>query len=303
MTKIGFVGLGRMGQPMAINCAKNGHEIAAYDIASERMQPFVEFNHCRQAVSAQDAVKDCEIAITVLPGPAEIDAVVLADDGLLAAMPKGAVLMDLSTILPETTDRLAAAAAERGCEFVDAPIGRLASHADRGESLFMVGASKAAFAKVKPVLEAMGTTIHHCGAAGTGTRTKLINNYLAITSCLMNAEAIALTQAFNLDLPTTLNVIHGTSATNGQLKLNYEQKVLKDDTEPGFAINLAHKDLSLIVNSAAQARVPMPLAAVAREGLNQAIAQGWGTTDFSGLGDYWCELAKVARARLPGTGT
>src|SRR5439155_4348051 len=111
--------------------------------------------------------------------------------------------MDISTIDPLVTDRLASEAARKGVEFVDAPVGRLASHAARGESLFMVGATTANFERVKPLLEAMGTTIHHCGGAGSGIRTKLVNNYLAIVSCQTNAEALALAQRFGLDLQKT----------------------------------------------------------------------------------------------------
>jgi len=296
MMKVGFIGLGRMGKSMALNLARKGFELAVYDINDAPMQAFTEFNTCRQAADAHDAVKDAEIAITVLPGPAELDAVVLADGGLMDSLPKGAILMDQSTVLPETSDRMAAAAKARGCHFVDAPIGRLASHADAGKSLFMVGADDAIF--VKPALEAMGTTVLHCGGPGTGTRSKLVNNFLAIASCQLNAECMALIKGFGLDLETSLDVIHGTTATNGQLKINYATKVLTGDIEPGFAINLAHKDLSLIVESANQGNVPMPMAAAARESLSLARAAGWGGKDFSGLADFWCEMAGVKKARF-----
>jgi len=298
MTKVGFIGLGRMGKSMALNMARKGFELAVFDINEDAMQAFTEFNTCRQATDANDAVRDAEIAITVLPGPAELESVGLAAGGVIDTLPDGGLMMDLSTVTPETTDRLAAAAATRGCEFVDAPIGRLAQHADAGESLFMVGASDAAFAKVKPALETMGTTILHCGGPGTGTRTKLINNFLAIASCQMNAECMALIQGFGLDLETTLDVIHGTTATNGQLKLNYASKVLSGDIEPGFAIDLAHKDLTLIVEAANRGNVPMPMAAAARESLSLARAAGWGRKDFSGLSDFWCTMAGVPNARF-----
>ena len=118
----------------------------------------------------------------------------------------------------------------------------------------MVGAADYAFARVRPLLEAMGTTIHHCGEAGAGIRTKLVNNYLAIVSCGFNAEALALSQRFGLSLEKTLEVVHGTTATNGQLKIAWAGKVLKGDIEPGFTIDLAHKDLNLIVEAARAAR-------------------------------------------------
>src|SRR5688500_17322176 len=140
--------------------------------------------------------------------------------------------MDMSTIDPIVTDRLALEAAKQGVRFVDAPVGRLASHAVRGESLFMVGGTDEDFERVKPLLEAMGTTIHHCGPVGSGTRTKLVNNYLAIVSCQTNAEALALSQRFGLSLEKTLEVLYGTTAINGQVKIAWPVKVLAGDVTP-----------------------------------------------------------------------
>jgi 4-hydroxybutyrate dehydrogenase/sulfolactaldehyde 3-reductase len=204
----------------------------------------------------------------------------------------------MSTIDPSTTDRLAKAAQAARMSFVDAPVGRLASHADRGECLFMVGGADQDFTRVKPMLEAMGTTIHHCGAVGTGMRTKLVNNYLAVVSCQLNAEALSLSQRFGLDLAKTLEVIHGTTATNGQLKIGWPVKVLAGDIEPGFAIDLAHKDLTLIVSAANEQKVPMPVAAAAREAFSQARAAGWGRKDFSAMVDVLCDGAGITKPRL-----
>jgi 4-hydroxybutyrate dehydrogenase/sulfolactaldehyde 3-reductase len=217
---------------------------------------------------------------------------------VLSHLATGGMIVDMSTVDPLVTDRLAAAAAAKGCAFVDAPVGRLASHAERGECLFMVGATGEAFARVKPMLEAMGTTIHHCGGVGTGMRTKLVNNYLAIVSCAFNAEALALSQRFGLSLEKTLDVIHGTTATNGQLKIAWPSKVLIGDTQPGFTIDLAHKDLTLILEAANAVKVPIPIAAAARESFSTARGQGHGARDFSAMVDVLCELAHVAKPRL-----
>ena len=298
MKKVGFIGLGRMGKSMALNMARKGFELAVYDINDEPMRAFTEFNLCRQAATANDAAKDAEITITVLPGPAELESVALAAGGLIDNLSENTILMDQSTVLPETTDRLAEATRARGCHFVDAPIGRLASHADAGECLFMVGAEPEIFDKIKPALEAMGTTILHCGGPGAGTRSKLVNNFLAIASCQLNAECMALIKGFGLNIEKSLDVIHGTTATNGQLKVNYATKVLTGDIEPGFAIDLAHKDLTLIIESANKDNIPMPMAAAARESVSLARAAGWGGKDFSGLADFWCEMAGVERPRL-----
>jgi 4-hydroxybutyrate dehydrogenase/sulfolactaldehyde 3-reductase len=144
----------------------------------------------------------------------------------------------------------------------------------------------------------MGTTIHHCGAAGAGIRTKLVNTYLAIVSCAFNAEALALSQRFGLSLEKTLDVVHGTTATNGQLKIAWAAKVLKGDTEPGFTIDLAHKDLTLIVDAANTVRVPMPIGAAARESFSAARTQGQGAKDFSAMVDVLCDFARIPRPRI-----
>jgi 4-hydroxybutyrate dehydrogenase/sulfolactaldehyde 3-reductase len=132
-------------------------------------------------------------------------------------------------------------------------------------------------------------------------RTKLVNNYLAIILCQLNAEAIALSQRFGLTLERTLDVIHGTTATNGQLKIAWPLKVLKGDVAPGFTIDLAHKDLTLILDAANAARVPMPVAAAAREAFSTARSRGHGGLDFSAMVDVLCEAANIAKPRLSET--
>jgi 4-hydroxybutyrate dehydrogenase / sulfolactaldehyde 3-reductase len=294
---IGFIGLGAMGRGMAANCVKKGFDLVVYDIRPEPVAELVTLG-ANAGKSVADVAKRCSIIITVLPSGKEVDSIILGKDGIFDHAQPKTLVMDLSTVEPETTDKLHEQAKKRGMRAVDAPIGRLAWHADRGESLFMVGASKKDFAEVKPLLEAMGTTVHHCGEGGAGTRTKLVNNYLAIISCQLNAEALALSQRFGLDLDKTLEVIHGTTATNGQLKINWPNKVLIGDTEPGFTIDLAHKDLSLIMAAANAAKVPLPVAAAAREMFSTARARGYGNQDFSAMGDLMCDMIQTAPPRI-----
>src|SRR5204862_7095768 len=137
----------------------------------------------KPGASVADVASRADVVFTMLPDSAAVKSVVAGADGLVARGRRGSVIVDMSTVDPTLTDWLGSAALARGLDFADAPVGRLASHAERGESLFMVGASPNVFARIKPMLEAMGTIIHHCGAVGTGMRTKLVNNYLAIISC------------------------------------------------------------------------------------------------------------------------
>ena len=297
MDRVGFIGLGNMGRPMASNLVRKGSTVIVHDINPDPVQALAS-----QGASVADTIADVaaasDVVFTMLPSSAAVDDVIAGVGGLVHHLAAGAVIVDMSTIDPLVTDRLADAAAARGIAFADAPVGRLASHAERGESLFMVGADPDTFARIKPLFEAMGTTIHHCGDVGAGMRTKLVNNYLAIISCQLNAEAIALSQRFGLALEKTLDVIHGTTATNGQLKIAWPAKVLKGDTAPGFTIDLAHKDLTLIVEAANAAKVPVPVAAAAREQFSAARGRGYGAKDFSAMVDVLCESAGIEKPRL-----
>lgn len=297
MARVGFIGLGRMGLPMASNLCRKEFELVVYDINSAAMK-LMEQLKARPVAGIADVATESDIIVTMLPDSAAVEDVIMGASGVFARAREGALIMDMSTVTPTLTDRMANTARERGFSFVDAPVGRLASHAERGESLFMVGASDQDFQRVKPLLDAMGTTIHHCGDVGTGIRTKLVNNYLAIVSCQLNAEALALSQRFGLSLRKTLDVLYGTTAVNGQLQIAWPAKVLKGDIEPGFTIDLAHKDLTLIVEAANVAKVPMPIGAVAREAFSVARSRGYGGKDFSAMVDSLCDLAGIEKPRV-----
>lgn len=296
--KIGFIGLGRMGKPMASNLKKKGFELVVHDINEKAVEELVQLGATKGKSIAAIAA-ECSVVITMLPSSVEVEGVSYGPDGILANDKKGTILLDMSTIDPLATERLSVAAKALGLSVVDAPVGRLAQHADRGESLFMVGATDADFKRVEPMLMAMGTTIYHCGDVGSGGRTKLVNNYMAVSLCQLNGEALALSQKFGLDIEKTLQVLYGTSASNGQLRMNFPNKVLVGDTSPGFTIDLAHKDMGLVMGAAHAHKVPMPLAAAVFESFSLARAANYGKEDFTGIADAICDLAKIERARVP----
>lgn len=296
--KIGFIGLGRMGKPMASNLKKKGFELVVHDINEKAVEELVQLGAVKGKSIAAIAA-ECSVVITMLPSSIEVEGVSYGPDGILANAQKGTILLDMSTIDPLATERLSVAAKAHGLSVVDAPVGRLAQHADRGESLFMVGATDADFKRVEPMLMAMGTTIYHCGDVGSGGRTKLVNNYMAVSLCQLNGEALALSQKFGLDIEKTLQVLYGTSASNGQLRMNFPNKVLVGDTSPGFTIDLAHKDMGLVMGAAHAHKVPMPLAAAVFESFSLARAANYGKEDFTGIADAICDLANIERARVP----
>lgn len=290
----GFIGIGRMGRGMASNLHRKGFPLTVFDVSSEAMIPVTQLG-AKSAESATQVGRAASVVFTMLPASPQVLEVAQA---LVAAMKPGSMLVDMSTIDPLATDRVAALCAAKGIAFVDAPVGRLAAHADRGESLFMVGAEPADFARAEPMLKAMGTTIIHCGGPGAGTRTKIVNNYLTISLCLLDAEALMLSERFGLDLKTTIDVLNGTTATNGQLNMNLAQKVLKGDVAPGFQIDLAHKDLTLAVETAHALRVPLSVGVAARETYNLARAAGHGGKDFSAVLDHLCETVGIKPPRF-----
>ncbi|MCO5155843.1 MAG: NAD(P)-binding domain-containing protein [Aquamicrobium sp.] len=295
--KIGFVGLGRMGLPMASNLQRKGFSVTGFDLKREAREALAAIGGTGVA-SAADAARDADVVFTMLPNSNDVRTVVEGE--ILPVARPGAIIVDMSTIDPLVTDEIAALVAAKGLRFADSPVGRLAIHADRGECLFMVGAAEADFAAIRPLLEAMGTTIHHCGPVGAGMRMKVVNNYLAIAAAQLNAETLTLMARFGLDLEKTIEVLNGTTATNGHLKTNFPVKVLAGDIEPGFQIDLAHKDLGLALTAASAMKVPLSMGSAARECLQLARAGGFGGKDFSGLLDAWCRLAGVEPPRLPG---
>jgi 4-hydroxybutyrate dehydrogenase/sulfolactaldehyde 3-reductase len=251
-----------------------------------------------KAASVAEASRGQDIVITVLPATQHVEAVVLGEDGVLANIDAGAVLMDLSTIDAKGTDRVAAACKAKGIGFVDAPIGRLALHAQRGESLFMVGAEDDTFARIEPVLKAMGTDIFRCGKPGMGSRMKVINNFMLLSTAQVVAEALTLGTKLGLDIQTMHDVTGNTTARNGQFHVLMVNKVLKGDMEPGFTIDLAFKDLSLAMNAAAENRVGLPMGAAAHAVFGGARATDYASKDYSALLDYACRNAGIETPRM-----
>ena len=255
MDRVGFIGLGIMGRPMASNLVRKGFPLVVYDINPAPLRQ-LEALGARAAASCAAVADDSDIVITMLPNSADVEEVLMGPGGVVARLRPGGAVMDMSTVDPLLTDRIAAAAAEKGIAFVDAPVGRLASscrarriavHGRRdGRGVCAREAAARSDGHDDPSLRRR--RYGHANQA----REQLSRDHLV----RLNAEALALSQRFGLSLEKTLDVVHGTTATNGQLKIAWAAKVLKGDTEPGFTIDLAHKDLTLIVDAATRVQGP-----------------------------------------------
>lgn len=280
--RIGFIGLGAMGLPMASNLVRKGFNVTGYDLDTVRLGRLVELS-ARRAESIAEAVAGADIVVTMLPATPHVEKVVLGENGVLAHIEPGALLMDMSTIDPAGTDRVAAACAKHNIAFTDCPVGRLASHAERGESLFMVGGDDDSFARIEPLLNAMGTSIHRCGGIGMGSRMKIVNNYMLLVTAQVVAESVTLGTKLGLDIDTIKNVTGSTTAHNGQFHTAFATKVLQNDIEPGFTIDLAHKDIGLAVGAANEQRIGLPVGTAAYATYSAARGTKYASKDYSSL--------------------
>ena len=296
--KVAFIGLGAMGGPMALNIIKKGTSVSIFDIETEKMEPHIKVGGI-PGKSIQDTIKDAEIIVTMLPSTENVKAVITGQDGVLSFAKPNTVILDMSTIAPTGTDEVYALCKQKNIKFIDAPVGRLVSHAISGDSLFMVGCDEEdAFKKVEPLLNAMGTTIIRCGKVGSGIRAKVVNNFQILSIAQITAEALTLAQKIGLDLETFKQVNAGTTANNGQFHINFLSKVLQNDIEPGFTIDLAHKDMGLAIETANSFRVGLPVGSSVQAVYGQARSGKFAKKDFSALLDYACELAEVKPPRI-----
>ena len=296
--KISFIGLGAMGGPMATNVIKKGIKLVVYDIDENKKNKVVKEGGTNSK-NILEATKNSEIVITMLPATEQVKNVLLGENGVINNLNKGSLILDMSTISPKGTDEIAAECKKKQLQFVDAPVGRLVSHAISGESLFMVGCDdEKDFERVKPLLNAMGTSIIRCGKVGTGIRAKVVNNFQILSIAQITAEALTLAHKLNLKLDVFKEVNAGTTANNGQFHINFMSKVLKNDIEPGFTIDLAHKDMGLAIEAGNDFRVGLPVGSSVQAVYGQARSSEFAQKDFSALLDYACQIAEIKPPRI-----
>jgi 4-hydroxybutyrate dehydrogenase/sulfolactaldehyde 3-reductase len=295
---IAFIGLGAMGGPMAQNIIRKGTKVSVYDIDKTKMEPVIEVGGI-PGKNIKETIENADIIITMLPSTENVKSVMTDNDGVLSFVKPNAIILDMSTIAPTGTDEIYRLCKESNLQFIDAPVGRLVSHAISGDSLFMVGCdNEEAFKKIEPLLNAMGTTIIRCGKVGSGIRAKVVNNFQILSIAQITAEALTLAQKIGLDLDVFKEVNAGTTANNGQFHINFLSKVLKNDIEPGFTIDLAHKDMGLAIETANSFRVGLPVGSAVQAVYGQARSGKFAKKDFSALLDYACELAEIDPPRV-----
>ncbi len=288
MTHIGFIGLGNMGGPMALNLVKHGHHAVGFDLSTEAAARFVAGGG-KPAGSMADAVAGAEIVITMLPAAKQVADVYGGADGVLAHCPAGALLIDCSTIDVATARSVAAAAAEKGLAMLDAPVSGGVAGAEAATLTFMVGGTAAAFAKAEPVLQAMGKTIVHAGEAGSGQAAKICNNMILGVSMIAVSEAFALADRLGLDRQKLFDI---SSQSSGQCwsLTSYcpvpgpvPASPANRDYQPGFTAAMMLKDLRLSQEAAGATGSQTPLGAHATALYERFCEEGSSGVDFSGI--------------------
>lgn len=282
MSKIGFIGVGVMGLPMALNLIEGGHRVKAFDIVPGALEA-IGRRGAETANSPRDAAEGADFVITMLPTGKVVGYAVFGPDGAAESLGDDSLLIDMSTGLPSHFDTLANRLRSRGKRAIDAPVGRTSKEAESGTLLIMVGGETEDVERARPVLACMGDTIIHCGPAGAGIRTKLVNNYLSIVSNVVVAEALALAEGAGLDRDTAIEVLMGTTAGRGHLGTTYPVQVLSGNLEPGFMVDLARKDLDLALEMGAANDSPTLMGAAALPVYDAAQLNGLGRRDWTAI--------------------
>ncbi len=280
--KVGFVGLGVMGGPMAANILKHGHELTVFDLSQQAVDRLVQAG-AKAAKTPREVGAASDIVVTMLPEPQHVEQAVLGPDGIAAGLKAGGIVIEMSTIDPATSRRVGDALRAQGKELVDSPVGKTSEHAVTGTLTLMVGGNRPAIDQAMPVLKCMGTDTYFCGGPGTGHAMKMTNNLLATTIMCANTEALAIGIKNGLTLELMQEVMRTTMAWNQQLAVAMPKKVFLGDDSPGFAIRLACKDVRLACEAAEDMGFTAAVGRGAQATMDRAIGMGLGDRDTAAL--------------------
>lgn len=272
--KIGFIGTGIMGAPMAHNLLKAGYKVAVHNRTKAKADHLIA-GGAAWADSPADVAKDSNIVITCLPDTPDVEQVLLGQKGVIEAAKPGLICIDMSTISPAATKEMGSALSAKGVTLIDAPISGGEIGAIEAKLSIMMGGPKKAVEKVRPIMEVMGRTVIHCGPLGAGQITKLANQIMCIHTIMSIAEGFAFAEKAGLDLETTLKATSAGAAGSHSLKV-LGPKIIAGDFKPAFMVDLQQKDLRLVAEYAEKLKQPLPGVALARQLLAQLQAQGRG---------------------------
>ena len=285
MMKIGFIGLGTMGSPMATNLLQAGYELFFYARRDPVVKQFVEAGAI-QCGNCAEVARAADLIVTIVTADREVEQVILGEDGVIHGGDSGKLVIDMSTIGPATARGVAARLEAMGMSMLDAPVSGGPSGAKQGSLAIMVGGKEEEFLRARPVLDVLGGNIFHLGPVGAGQTAKLVNQMLSGGTMALIGEAMSLAKAAGLDLTQVFNVVSGSSG-NSTMFSSRAQFVMDDHYPPGFKTELMRKDVALALSLAHELHSPAPMASVALQQYTSAVRRGDGTLDFAAVARLW----------------
>ncbi len=284
--QIGFIGIGVMGRPMTLNLLKAGHNVTIFARHPEKPGVQEVLNAgAKLAPSPRAVAIASEMVITMLPNSPQVEEVVTSPQGVLEGVHKGLIIIDMSTIAPAMSRKLAEAATLREAHLLDAPVSGGSQGAVNGTLTIMVGGEREIFEQARPVLEAMGKkeNIFYVGPSGSGEVVKIVNNILCGAIAAAIAESFVLGAKAGVDVDTMARIIGVSSGASWQLAQQFPLRAFNGSFQPGFMTDLLHKDLGLALDLAAESQTPMAMTALTRQMYEMARAAGYGREDYTSL--------------------
>ncbi|MEU3205887.1 2-hydroxy-3-oxopropionate reductase [Streptomyces cyaneofuscatus] len=281
LPKVAWIGLGIMGSPMSENLIKAGYAVTGYTLEQDKIDRLVAAGGSG-ASSIADAVKDADVVITMVPASPQVEAIAYGPEGILENAKRGALLVDMSSITPQTSVDLAKNAADKGIRVLDAPVSGGEAGAIEAVLSIMVGGEQADFDAAKPLLEALGKTIVLCGPHGSGQTVKAANQLIVAVNIQACAEAVVFLEKSGVDLAAALDVLNGGLAGSTVLTRK-KDNFLKRNFAPGFRIDLHHKDMGIVTDAARNVGAALPVGGVVAQLVASLRAQGDGGLDHSAL--------------------
>ena len=289
--KVGFVGLGIMGKPMARNLRKAGFDLNVHSRSKPPVDELVSVG-ARAADSPSACAEGMDVIVTMLPDSPDSETVILGDNGVLAGARKGATIIDMSSIAPAVSQKIAAACEAQGVDALDAPVSGGEPGAIAGQLAIMVGGKKDVFERCEPVLKAVGTSYVLCGGYGAGNTTKLANQIIVAANIEAVGEALVLVRKAGLDPNTVFEAIRGGLA--GSNVLNAKGPMMIDGNfKPGFRIRLHQKDLANALLTGKELGVPLPVTALVQQMVGALVNNGKGELDHSGIATFIEDMANI----------
>ena len=281
MTTIAFIGLGIMGSPMAVHLAQAGNDVVGYNRSPDKTGPLVDAGG-RAAGSVAEAVTDADVVAVMVPDSPDVEEVLAGEGGVFDNARPGTLVVDFSSIRPDVTVALARTAHEKGLALLDAPVSGGEAGAKNAALSIMAGGASSDFERARPILDAVGKTVVHVGPSGSGQTVKAANQLIVAANIEVLAEALVFLEAYGVDTDAALEVLGGGLAGSKVLDQK-KDNMLKRSFEPGFRVELHHKDLGIVTSAAREAGVVVPLGAVVAQLMASSRAVGDGALDHSAL--------------------